>query len=903
MIFTKLAERYISTPYKRYSVIVTCNVLRRLTVIEWTILHVVGEFGRHPKYQKQNLSFFLENILGISTSEPLVRPCIESLLKNKYLEMPNFNLFTEYSKIPLSSISLTSVGVEILKRGYVPGTTKAFSETIYHDLLEEKSFDYKPTDYGSQPNTIPVVEQIDIDFDFPSESIISAINTGLLFKSKYRDANSEAIEVKCNADNNEWRTEKLILSIESDGTITYNLPNIPTVATLANRMLNFPFANRFSSHIIDISRGLPDAIIIGNNISIQLGFWLKSMDIAFLDIKMYQCLESAHVAIGSNTLFILNASAFSIQKEGNQILVYLPISFPDDDAVLAWKTGSYQKMGILQGNLNGNLQNISVAYRSSESISWPDLLKESISAGELSGEPYSELLCQFPVFELSDSEFRRLSTQHIQSVASIENKIFYLKKLDETYKNVFGNSLPSDFVTEKLATACNQSSLQQYYDDVLLCHKEFFSHGKYRNYESFVILCTKLYPVSSLYDFEFLLSAICVWDVVEYKEFVQHANEGLTKKIKPQMLDAIYSESLSENSCPFSTPILSYSVTFNQFVSSLGFLRREFASVSICNEEISDEVLAGIPSSDFESIENSTQQILEAIKVASQCGATIFSSGNEGALLKQNAESILSYIARESEGTHTYLVDTCAFLHTPGILSLFDSSDVVRIPFTVLRELDYHKDHHPDLTIKKKAAFACKCIEQAVNYSSSNDHVTVYIEPHDYPELLPVGFSDTKHDDLILSVAFNYKSEKPTILSDDTNFRNIARSQGFTVLPWKEFVEAHGEAAIRTTDVSNNQNGISATAISATSITSQIDSYLARSTETLTLSPYYLPKKKAKALSQLGYDTLQKLYDASPVDINQKIKSTSMRDVAIRMQSKLRAEIDKLNVSNTRTVQ
>ena len=204
------------------------------------------------------------------------------------------------------------------------------------------------------------------------------------------------------------------------------------------------------------------------------------------------------------------------------------------------------------------------------------------------------------------------------------------------------------------------------------------------------------------------------------------------------------------------------------------------------------------------------------------------------------------------------------------------------------------------MPIRKSAAYACKCIERALNHSSNPGHVSVGVEPRDYPELLPGGFSKTKHDDLILSAAFFYSKANPIILTDDTNFRNIARSQGFSTKPWKEFVEEHNHSAVRTTDSPSSTAATKPVEVSKAEQCeppkkeSSINSYLSQSINALTLTPFNLPKKKVKALATAGYDTLQSLYDANTGEINKKFKSVSMRDLALRTATKLKSEADKL---------
>jgi rRNA-processing protein FCF1 len=161
-------------------------------------------------------------------------------------------------------------------------------------------------------------------------------------------------------------------------------------------------------------------------------------------------------------------------------------------------------------------------------------------------------------------------------------------------------------------------------------------------------------------------------------------------------------------------------------------------------------------------------------------------------------EQILScFVYPDGEIASVYLIDTCVFLHSPDILSYFKADEMVRIPFTVLRELDHHKDNNPDLSLKKCAAYACKQIETKTLDAKKNHDDHFSVEPCDYPELLPEGFTAHKHDDLILSAALRYKLLNPRILTDDTNFRNIARTQGIDPIAWDKFVTERGGNAVR----------------------------------------------------------------------------------------------------------
>ena len=898
MYITKLAEKYISTPYKKYSVAVTCNILRRLTIMEWTILHIVGEFSNYPKYQNKTLAFFMEDVLSINNSEALVRPCIESLVKNKYVDISNYSVFLETSDLPLTSIHLTQLGLDILKRGYIPGSTKVVSETVYYDMLQGRTYDHKPTDFGSQPNTTPVTAQTSFDMEFPSDSIIAGINNGLLFRDKYRETNAEAVEVICNSDVNDWRTDKLILSIDEQGNLSYNLPAIPSVTSLVAKMIASPVNGNTISRVLDISDGLPAVYSVGSNIPWQIESWLKSVDTVFVSKNEYVWLTQQHVNISCPTIFILGTQEFSIDVVDGKRVVYLPLAFTAPSTFLAFDNGLCLNWGCIEPSSGFTRSSIAIAYRTEDKIDFTQMLKDGLTH-ELKDIPRSELLCLFPIFKTEDGLFETVCKQHLATLDNLSDKIEYVDSLGRRHEEIFKVPLDSDLAIRVLADVCPKDDIQDYYDAIQSCYNGCLNKYSHETYEAFVLQCIKDYAAKSISDLEYLLSVVGACDTVDYKSYVTSANTSLTETFTPDMLDTLYLQAVRGEGKPFPMPMLACSEIYNKFVVSLSQLQRVCSGYSFHDKLLSEVTIQRIILEN-DTIEPLVQDISNSIVAASKSGTTVFENGAAGHILYQNITRLLSLMTGDFSNVNFYLVDTCAFLHTPDILSLFEPTNVVRIPFTVLRELDYHKDHQEDMPIRKSAAYACKCIERALNHSSNPGHVSVGVEPRDYPELLPGGFSKTKHDDLILSAAFFYSKANPIILTDDTNFRNIARSQGFSTKPWKEFVEEHNHSAVRTTDSPSSTAATKPVEVSKAEQCeppkkeSSINSYLSQSINALTLTPFNLPKKKVKALATAGYDTLQSLYDANTGEINKKFKSVSMRDLALRTATKLKSEADKL---------
>ena len=45
-----IAKQFIQTPYIKYSVRLTSVAVRKLTVMEWTILRIAKDYSVNPKY-------------------------------------------------------------------------------------------------------------------------------------------------------------------------------------------------------------------------------------------------------------------------------------------------------------------------------------------------------------------------------------------------------------------------------------------------------------------------------------------------------------------------------------------------------------------------------------------------------------------------------------------------------------------------------------------------------------------------------------------------------------------------------------------------------------------------------------------------------------------------------------
>ena len=115
-----------------------------------------------------------------------------------------------------------------------------------------------------------------------------------------------------------------------------------------------------------------------------------------------------------------------------------------------------------------------------------------------------------------------------------------------------------------------------------------------------------------------------------------------------------------------------------------------------------------------------------------------------------------------------YIADTSILLNEPNLISWFDGKrTLLVIPMIVLDELDGLKNSE-DEEIAKKAREIIRNISKYSNCDWLN------IKESSYPELISKDLDKERNDNKILSIAIKYCTKKPILLTDDTNFGNIA---------------------------------------------------------------------------------------------------------------------------------
>lgn len=798
-----IAKQFIQTPYKKYSVRLSSVAVRKLTIMEWTILRIANDYSINPKYKSHRLSHFFEDILGMDRSELLIRPCINALLRLKLIEIDGYTSLALASDTVVGKIHLTKEGLNALQHNYIPGESKETEECVYYDLLSGSPKEYllDQSLYDYDHTAVKITNKTSFDVQFPDDEIITSINLGRLFSSKYKNNNAIAQEAVCTNDEVVWSTGLLMLDQNDDGTYSCNYPITNDIHAQLVKMTGAPIKSVSGWISWPEQQELPAEMLSAKFALRDIEDYIGYSDYVYVSCSIWaEFCKKFKKNIKGATCIVFGASEFKIES-GDFTAVYVPFA-PDDKRIVVMVPGREVICAAQKScSIENRTINMWFSYRQHLDFTAEEWL--ATEATKLSNaQPSSAALLFLPIIE-TDMQIRMQTVKEMLKVKpTLGEKLLVLQQLNNSCGDL-RIELPSyDMLIEDLVDAVDYQTPDTIVEDLIKAYDYVFIDCDEYLYAELIVSVAERYGFQSgVLDLHKILA--CVFNGInsDMEGFMELVEERLFINMPTEYLDGLFEEFASN--IPDPIPEISFiSKDYNSLRKSLKLVSGLLKDMDWYGEINRDTLLnALINCSVLPIVQQTVNTIKDAIDSLMNRGCSVFDV--DGACygfvecLEVLNQMLSCFIYPTGEVATVYLIDTCVFLHSPDILSYFREDEMVRIPFTVLRELDYHKDNNPDLSLKKCAAFACKQIEKKTETAKQllDDHFAV--EPRDYPEMLPEGFSKHKHDDLILSAALRYKLLNPRILTDDTNFRNIARTQGIDPIAWDKFVTERGGVAVR----------------------------------------------------------------------------------------------------------
>lgn len=798
-----IARQFIQTPYKKYSVRLGSVAVRKLTIMEWTILRIANDYSINPKYKNYKLSRFFEDILGMDRSELLIRPCINALLRLKLIEIDSYTSLALAADTVVGKIRLTKEGLNALQHNYIPGEAKETEECIYYDLLSglPKEYLLDQSLYDSDNSAVKITNRTTFDVQFPVDEIIASINGGTLFSSKYKSNNSIAQEVVCTNDEVVWSTGLLMLDQSDEGTYSCNYPLTNDIYAQLVKMTGAPIKSVSGWTPWPDQQELPAEMLNAKFAMRDIESYIGYSDYIFVSASIWtEFSKKFKKNLKGTTCIVFGANQFSIEI-GDITVIFVPLS-PEDKRIIVMVPGNEVICAAQKScSIENRTLNVWFSYRQEVDTPVEIWLAKEISQLSVNQPAVSALLF-LPIINFRDQSQMHPIKGILQSKGSFAEKISFLQQLNKTCGDLRIGLPNYDVLVEDLADAIDYQSSDTVTDNLVKAYDSVFVDCDEYLYAELIVDAAEHYGFSNgVLDIHKILACIFRGSASDMDGFIELAEERVFSNMPAEYLDGLF-EAFSYGIPEQIPEISSISRDYNALRKNLKLVSGLLKDMDWYGEINRDALLdAIINCSVLPKVQQTVSSIKETIDNLESRNCGVFSVGGACRRFVERLnvlEQMLScFVYPSGEVAAVYLIDTCVFLHSPDILSYFREDEMVRIPFTVLRELDYHKDNNPDLALKKSAAFACKQIEKKTENAKRRDDDYFAVEPRDYPEMLPEGFSKHKHDDLILSAALRYKLLNPRILTDDTNFRNIARTQGVDPIAWDEFVTERGGAAIR----------------------------------------------------------------------------------------------------------
>lgn len=798
-----IAKQFIQTPYIKYSVRLTSVAVRKLTVMEWTILRIANDYSTNPKYKTQKLSRFFEDILGMDRSELLIRPTINSLLRLKLIEIDGYTSLALAADTVVSKIHLTDAGLDALRHNYIPGDSKETEECIYYDLVSGTPKDYllDQSLYDPDGTAVKITNRTTFDVQFPDGDIIASINAGSLYSTKYKNSNSIAQEAVSMAEEVVWSTGLLMLDQNDDGSFTCNYPITTEIYTQLAKMMAAPFKNATGWSNWDEQEELPAEMLNARFSIADMEKYIGINDYVFVNAGVWaEFSKKFKKSLKGTTCIVFGADQFNILP-GDTTVVYVPFSPENQNAILMVPGKEIVCAAQKRCRIDNRTLDMWFSYRESTNISVQDwFAQEVIDASKATPELLGLLF--LPVIDFSSQKQIEPVKHLLLAKETFAEKISVLQILNESCGDLRITIPAYRLVLDDLVESINFVSADSVADELMKAYADVFLDCDEQLYADLVIKAATVYGFrTGILDLHKILACVFQSMDINLSDFMQQVESKVFPYIPEMELDSLFE--VFANIIPEQIPEISIiSKDYNDLIKQMKLISGLLRGLDWHGELNRDAMLNGIINcSVLPKVQQTVASLRDITLDLQKRGCSVFSETGSCYGISERLEvleQMLScFVYPDGEIASVYLVDTCVFLHSPDILSYFKADEMVRIPFTVLRELDYHKDNNPDLTLKKCAAFACKQIE-ARTLAAARDHDDHFaVEPCDYPEMLPEGFSAHKHDDLILSAALRYKLLNPRILTDDTNFRNIARTQGIDPIAWDKFVTERGGSAVR----------------------------------------------------------------------------------------------------------
>lgn len=784
-----ISDVMLSYPYIQHRVEVSHFTARKSTAIEWLILESINKCETLKQYTDIGIGAFFEQIFAISDVDRLIRPCLISLQDMGAISLGGISDETELQNIPMSSLKLTKTGRDMQMQGLLPGMTSEDTFIIYYDLcsgvLRSDANIYTEKSTGIEVVDIQEAE----DVEFPSSDIrewllslqgekrkkgmswltptttifdIRSLETNLLWKNVSRKIElREGLEWKIVGEDDQSINE--ITLEETEFAYLDGFEELPKLS-----IKNPDTEIKKIVPIEEVGALIKEAVLQDNLFCVDERYYYEK--------ENKKLKPNSKLSIG----LVYGAEEFEIKSDKKQIIIKMQEKLSEENGFYMNSSESIQ-VGIINVFAGSVSKEMPIAYVSLDNKT--DIKSELFRV--VDDYYQKDYVVLFILLELGCKE---LFLEYVSNLVEIEETISKKAKLieDLNAKSIIFYEHKSITAMEREKLLVNETYIKQQAQSTelaLALLEEYSAINSIRMDEKIFqkILKLLLENMNSLDEIENIWK---VWKTIKnikgsYLNWIN--STGMfsilySKKSIVSLFERFFEENLFD--------VVEYTVVEQAVLN----MRR-------INFKI-QELLPELNMQSTASVEKYNELILthrESLSDLYDCVRQWQEEENKLSNAVENYDEIVgkirdfSNVVRNIKGISeslskffddsfmkykkVFIVDTCALMKEPALISWFDDSkSLLVIPTVVLEELDKKKNSPDD----DEAYYAREAIRNINNYKS---YAWLKIGEDSYPELLSKDLDKKLNDNKILSIAIKYSAKQPVLLTDDINFGNKANSQ------------------------------------------------------------------------------------------------------------------------------
>ena len=774
----RLADVKLSTPYVFYDVAVSHFASRKATAIEWVILEAIRTASTSKDYKDAPFSAVFEEIFSVKEADRLLKPVIYDLVGFGMISVEGLSDEESLSRMSMSQFSLTDKGEKLRREGVLPGKTmvdvvqvvfNASSGTLC--TVSRKGLSEKPT--GLKKSDIDAPD----DLVFPASEVMDYLNQA---RSKgtisWLGKDAQVQDIVVQSSELLWKNSSAYLEVgrnlecalsgsDDQDLNALALGSVPLEHDIAEVDSSISNPDEESQWLDAPSNALPRMLAaLPKN-----GFAVVSKR-AFDEIGERKIAES----IGNGAVLIAGSETATAIL-GKTVLVHTPNNVLPTGGMLstAQQTISIGNFDLTAGACKRQATLLFATEGMDVETAFEDAAREVVS---------NEILAALPLLMLGNEElYLDIVKGAIGAIEKTDDRVAAISKLNEAATRLGLDALPAatarSLLLEGLAGAISGLEIENIPDAISRAIGDFsMKGGEDLGAEVIRIAVGTATPPSGISE---------IWAF--WQSLEQRGWPTVQVGDSPEIRNIYTDECIRQILMVFTSDELYAMPAYTIVERSILQLRR--ASDSLKELLPGAELTKPLTVEDARRIclanKSSLGDVYSELKAWRSKINDLGSIGiDEDSLVHDDlrysriatsvGNLVLGIEPFYDEGMlkydKVYVVDTCAIMNEPGLVSEFESDwAMLVITHTTLEELDSLKASEDE----EKAFKARDAIREIDNHRAFG---WLNLRESSYTELLSDDSDAGRNDNKILSVALRYIIKAPVLITDDANLRNIAEA-------------------------------------------------------------------------------------------------------------------------------